>query len=171
VIGEAVRECSVPTGTALFFPIVNAECNTFEDPSATEADLRGCANFLGDHIQNLLVTIDGVAVEHIGLYRAESPAFTIGPVPDNNIFGTTPGSTFDSVSDGFYIMLAPLSRGQHEIHFEGAAIFTAEEDGFDFTFMLDISYHVSVAPARSRLLGERNTRTASTDEATEIERR
>ena len=150
VIGEAVRECSIPVGKALFFPIVNADCNTVDDSTATEAELRACANFLADHIQNLLVTIDGITVDHIELYRTESPLFTIGPFPDNNILGTEPGTTADSVTDGFYVMLAPLSRGQHEIHFEGAAIFTVEEDGFDFTFMLDITYYLTVGRGGAR---------------------
>jgi hypothetical protein len=54
------------------------------------------------------------------------------------------GSTADSVGDGVYLMLAPLSSGQHDIHFSGEAVFTTAEDGFDFTFQLDITYHVTV---------------------------
>ena len=157
---RSITRGRIPAGTALFFPIVNADCNTVDDPTATEADLRACANFLADHIQNLLVTVDGIAVDHVGLYRAESPMFVIGPFPDNPIIYADPGTTANSVSDGFYIMLAPLSRGQHEIHFEGAAIFTVEDDGFDFTFMLDITYHMTVkkgGPRASRVEREATT--------------
>ena len=157
IIGEAVRDCTIPSGTALFFPIVNAECNTFEDPDATEADLRGCANFLGDHIQDLQVTIDGRELQHLGLYRAESPLMTLGPLPEDNIVpdppGAPAGATANSVGDGFFIMLAPLSKGRHEIHFEGAAVFTVANDGFDFTFRLDITYHLTVEPRRRPLSG------------------
>jgi len=166
IIGEAVRECTIPTGKALFFPIVNAECNTIENEGATEADLRGCANFLGDHIQDLEVTIDGVPAEHLGLYRAESPFFTFGPLPDNNILGVAPGTTANSVGDGFFIMLAPLSRGNHEVHFAGAAVFTVANDGFDFAFILDITYNITVdlatSPSRrldTREFSRRETRT------------
>jgi hypothetical protein len=144
IIGEAVRECTVPTSRALFFPIVNAECNTIENEGATEGDLRGCANFLGDHIQNLQVTVDGEELRHLGLYRAESPFYSFGPLPDNNVLGVAPGTTANSVADGFFVMLAPLSKGEHEVHFSGAAIFTVEDDGFDFAFILDIAYHLTV---------------------------
>jgi hypothetical protein len=144
VVGEAERECTVPAGTALFFPIVNAEANTFDDPDASEEDLRGVANFLGDHIQDLSCTIDGTPVEQLHLFRAESPQFTIGPLPENNILGIEAGSTAKSVGDGVFLMLAPLPKGTHVIEFSGAAVFTAEDDGFDFVFMLNIRYCITV---------------------------
>jgi hypothetical protein len=74
----------------------------------------------------------------------ESPPFLLGPLPENNVLGAAPGSVTLAVSDGYYILLAPLSKGEHEIHFGGAAIFTVEEDGFDFFFGLDITYHITV---------------------------
>jgi hypothetical protein len=146
VKGTAERDCTIPVGTALFFPIMNAECNEIVDGSDDEDFLRGCANDLADHIQELKLTIDDREAEVLGLYRAESPLFTIGPLPENNVPGAAPGITAPSVADGFYIMLSPLSRGDHDIHFEGAAVFTLEEDGFDFRFELDIDYHISVEP-------------------------
>lgn len=144
VRGEADRNCSIPVGKALFFPIINAECNEIVDGTGDEGVLRECANFLADHIQELKVTVDGEEIEHFGLYRAESPLFTIGPLPENNILGVSSRDTAPSVGDGFYVMLAPLSEGEHDIHFEGAAVFTVEEDGFEFRFELDIDYHITV---------------------------
>jgi hypothetical protein len=144
VVGVAERSCSVPHGKALFFPIVNAECNTIEDPNDTEDKLRVFANDLADHIGNLHAAIDGEDLTNISRYRVESPPFTFGPLPPNNVPGKMEGSTADSVSDGVYLMLAPLSSGQHDIHFSGEAVFTTPEDGFDFTFQLDITYHVTV---------------------------
>jgi hypothetical protein len=144
LVGEAERECVVKPGTALFFPIINVECDTFLFPGQTEAYLRACANDFADHIQDLLVTIDGVAVDHLGLYRTESALFTIGPFPVDNVPGAPVGSTAEAVGDGYYILLAPLPPGEHEIHFEGAAVFTLEDDGFDYTFIQDITYHLTV---------------------------
>jgi len=144
VTGTADRECTVPVGKALFFPIVNAAADSTDDPDATEKDLREWANDAADHMQDLEVVIDGTPVEHLGLFRAESPLFMLGPLPDNNVLGQEEGSTFDAVADGFYCLLAPLSKGAHEIHFGGKIIFTQENDGFDFTFILDITYHINV---------------------------
>ena|SRR2546427_3393345 len=53
-------------------------------------------------------------------------------------------SIFRTSSDGYFVMLAPLSRGQHTIHFTSAFVFTEEEDGFDFSFSLDITYRITV---------------------------
>jgi len=144
VIGEAYRTCYVPYGKALFFPIVNAECNTSESPEATEEELRACANYLADHIQNLAVTIDGETIQMLDPYRVESPFFTFGPLPENNILEVESGNEYDSVGDGFYIMLRPLSSGEHNIHFTGEAEFTEDEDGFDWLFKLDIEYDIIV---------------------------
>ena len=76
-----------------------------------------------------------------------------------------PRGMLQAAAYGFFIMLAPLSRGDHEIHFAGAAVFTVANDGFDFEFRLDITYHISVDlgsnPRRdaTRLLHRRGTTT------------
>ena len=144
--GEEDRDCSIPEGKALFFPIVNGECNEIIDKSNDEAFLRECANDMADHMQELQVVIDGEEVKHLGLYRVESPLFTIGPLPENNFLDETAGTTATSVADGYYIMLAPLASGEHDIHFEGAAVFIEDKDGYDFRFQLDIDYRITVEP-------------------------
>lgn len=152
VIGEAQRNCAMPVGKALFFPILNGECDKIVDGSTDEEFLRACANTQADHIQDLEVAIDGKEVEHLGLYRAESPFFTFGPLPENNILSysgfpeATAGTTVESVGDGYYLMLAPLSVGDHTLNFKGAVVFTSEEDGFDFRFEVDIAYFITVQP-------------------------
>jgi hypothetical protein len=61
------------------------------------------------------------------------------------------GTTTSAVSDGYFVMLAPLSPGRHTIHFAGAFVFTLEADGFDFSFSLDITYHIKVlSPGHDR---------------------
>src|ERR1043166_2405529 len=144
-IATATRDCSVPPGKALFFPIINNECSTLEGNGTTDAELRSCAKFFQDHAHDLTCTIDGVAVQNLDSYRAQSPLFTYGPLPDNNIlesFGVNApaGSTSASVADGVYVMLAPLSAGSHTIHFTGAlSLRTANGDPFDLEFRLDIT--------------------------------
>lgn len=148
VSGEEDRDCHIPAGKAILFPIINAECNTIVDyPLMTEEDLRDCANELADGINpaNLQATVDGEPVEHLGLYRVESPLFTIGPLPDPNIFEVDPSvtPTADAVGDGYYVMLAPLSAGAHQIHFAGQVLLPDEMDP-TFIFSLDINYNVTV---------------------------
>ena len=152
VIGRATRNCTVPVGKALFFPIIDSECSTLEGNGTTDAELRGCAAFFQDHANSMTCVIDGVPVRNLESYRVQLPLFTYGPLPGNNILASfgidaPAGSTSPSVSDGVFIMLAPLSAGSHTIHFTGAlTLSVANGDPFDLDFRLDITYHLTVAP-------------------------
>jgi hypothetical protein len=136
-LATATKTCAVPAGKALFFPVLNAECSTFEGNGTTEADLRACAQGAIDLAVGLQCEIDGVPVGNLGDYRATSGLFTWGPLPGDNIFGASAGITSPAVSDGYWIMLAPLPAGQHTIHFAGA---------FAEFFALDVTYHLTVVP-------------------------
>jgi hypothetical protein len=144
VSGTAVRDCTVPAGTFLFFPIINSECSTLEGNGTTEEPLRACATAAIDPVTTVAAEIDGVPVKNLTDYRFESPLFTFGPLPDNNVlqfFGVDApaGATSLSVADGYYLLLAPLSVGQHTIHFTGTI-------GPPVNFEVDITYNLTVAP-------------------------
>src|SRR5262245_65059189 len=120
VFGTEERSITIPVGTALFFPIANSECSTAEPPpfhGGNEAELRACAKENADTISDLAAEIDGVSVQNIPAYRHQSPVFTFGPLPDDNILGLPAGTTAQSVDDGIYLLLAPLSVGTHTIRF------------------------------------------------------
>ena len=145
--GTAFRKCTVPAGKTLFFPILNVECSTLEGNGSTEEELRGCTEFFMNFATDLAVEIDGVPIQNLEDYRASSPRFTYGPLPDHNVlqffgFDAPAGSTSLSVADGFYLMLTPLSVGQHTIHFTGTF-------GDPINFTLDITYNLTVVPGRS----------------------
>ena len=151
ILGEATRDCTVPVGTALFLPIVNVECSTVEGNGATEAELRGCASSFADAITDLSAELDGVPLKNLSAYRVESALFTFGPLPDNNVlqfFGVNApaGTVSASVSDGVHLMLAPLSRGDHTLHFHGALDLSSIGGP---TFVQDITYHLTVVPGRN----------------------
>jgi len=145
LIGIADRHVTIPTGKALFFPIIDAE-QSLAEGGVDEADCRAVAKFLADNAVGLSCTIDGKPLTNLEAYRADSPFFDFGPMPDNNLLGLPEGTSSSAVSDGYFVMLAPLSAGTHTIHFTSAFVFTAAEDGFDFSFTLDITYHITVKP-------------------------
>jgi hypothetical protein len=91
-----------------------------------------------------------VPVQNLAAYRKQSPLFTWVPLPPNNVFqdplNIPACTTSPSVSDGYFLMVAPLSPGSHTIHFKGSIVFTQAQDGFDFTFSLDITYHLTITP-------------------------
>ncbi len=153
LVAVANRSVTVPAGTLLFFPIVNVEASVLEGNGTTEEELRATAQWLQDHAQDLTCTVDGKAVPNLNGRRVQSPLFTIGPVPDNNVFEATgvpapEGTTTDSVADGVFVMVLPVTPGKHTIHYSGSIVFTEAEDGFDFVFSQDITYEINVVPPR-----------------------
>jgi hypothetical protein len=151
VIGTANRACSVPAGKALFIAILNTEASTLEGNGTTEEELRANANFIMDHAQDLFMEIDGVAVQEPVHYRADSPLFIFGPLPANNVLAALganapAGATSQAVAAGISVLLRPLSAGSHVVHFGGQFVFTEAQDGFDFRFSLDVTYHLIVGP-------------------------
>jgi hypothetical protein len=144
VSGSATRGCTIPSGKALFFPILNAECSDIEGNGTTEDALRACARSLIDPVTDLAVEVDGVPVQNLQNYRVTSSLMPF-TVPDNNLlqlfgFPAVPGEVYHLVSDGYYLMLSPLPVGQHTLHFHGSV---------PDIFTLDITYDpltVTAAP-------------------------
>ena len=142
VSGTAYRECTVPHGRALFFPVLNVECATLEGDGSTESQLRACTRGYMSVVTDVYAEIDGVPVKDLMAYRAASPLFIYGPLPENNVrqlfgYDAPAGSTSLSVADGYYLMLPPLRTGQHTVRFGGTF-------GDPINFTLDITYKLTV---------------------------
>jgi len=142
--GTADRECDVPVGKALFFPMVNIICSPLtSDPDDAEF-LLACAINPGDvygfelGMSPLSVSIDGVEIPNLDYYYVEpGVTFDIGPVPDPNIFYADEGAVEQAATTGYYLLLPPLSKGDHTIAFE------AEVTG-DYPSYYDITYLLHV---------------------------
>ena len=142
------RSCTIPAGVALFFPIANGWADNTDCPSYdtfSVEQLVGFASGYPDSVSGMSCTIDGVPVK--GLEDSITSPYRVGPQvfshtlasTDNiyaNFFGLTcipDGITvYPTVEDGVYLLLAPLSAGQHIIQF------TVE------SCHLDITYHLNV---------------------------
>lgn len=161
--GSATRQCSVPAGKALFFPLVN--CNWIHTPIGPFPDNYTTVDQVWQQLQSpdptvgcgprlqatkLFASVDGVPVTNLdpattpyyvcaGPQSAgcTAPGFSV-TLPDSNIFtpnGALPGGTYyPAVADGFYLLLAPLPRGQHTIRFGGTTP----------SFSQDITYTLTV---------------------------
>lgn len=145
VTGTATRSADVPSGKALFFPILNVEWDNLcppLDPPLDEAGLLALVNENLDMASELSCVVDGQSIPGLLGYRVTSDDFSV-TFPDNNIFqlfgcsqitaGTYPGF----VSGGYYIMLPPLPTGAHTVHFRGSV-------GDPPFFTLDITYNLNV---------------------------
>ena len=139
--GTTTRECTVPAGKALFFPIINVECSDVECLpwlcctwcGMTEPEQRACAVAQNEPASDLECEIDDVVVRNFARYRVESPQFSV-TLPENNLFGVEEGAVLTGVADGYYVMVAPLPPGQHTIRFRGCYP----------GFCLDVTYHLTV---------------------------
>ena len=139
--GVSVRDAIVPPGTALFIDVTAFETSTREGHGTTEEELRGTAAYVVGLMENLSCEIDGVAVEMLEAYRTQSSEMFSLTVPDDNVFDlwgvpTDAGTYYPSVADGYYVMVAPLSVGNHTIHLHGEIP--------DFEYVTDVTFHLTV---------------------------
>ena len=140
----AVRRCSIPRGKALFFPIANTVFWAPEDGDTVDEVRRG-ANLQLQGITELSVELDGKAIEDPFAYRAQSPpgGFPLPYGPLLRDFGfedPLPDPRQPAVADGYWILLAPLSRGSHEIVIHAG-------DGKELN--IDVTYHLTVERHRT----------------------
>jgi hypothetical protein len=118
---EAIeRTCTVPAGTALLLPLLDASCTTVEPPpffGGDEAELRACTEALFAAPAELSAVVDGVAIPDLERYRVQSDLFTVA-LPAGNWLEVEPAVT-QGVAEGYWLLLAPLPVGEHELRFGG----------------------------------------------------
>jgi hypothetical protein len=132
----AIRQCTIPAGTALVVPVLNNECSTAVNDcgfgltgyrpllNANQPPLEGAGGN---------VTIDGTILAGV---RAASPPppFPILWAPSNP-FGIGPGPSV-SVADGYWLIVRPLPEGTHTTHIVGQAPAVG--------FTVDVTYNLTV---------------------------
>jgi hypothetical protein len=142
--GPVTRTCAVPTGTFLFFPIVNSVYGAFltdPDDTRTEAFVRAQTEcVVGAEVH---AEVDGVPVNDPAQYLERSSLF-ITHFPADNVFGVTPadvpGMTLDpTVDTGYYLYLNPLPPGTHTLHFSSAPGTGTCVLGQDVTYTLNVA--------------------------------
>jgi len=58
------------------FPLIANECSYKENPNLkTEAELRTCAVSPNNGVTDLELTVDGISLQNMTKYRAQSPLF------------------------------------------------------------------------------------------------
>ncbi len=143
----ATRTVTVPAGKSIFFPIFNLIwTQTPYDPGEWgEDEWRPIIMDAIDFVQplNLICTLDGAPVVYnhkTPIIRTQSPVFTVA-FPEYNVWDVyfeLPAGSYPNVSDGYWVMLPPLSPGAHTLHF--AAGPTGSE-------VQNVTYNLTVTPA------------------------
>jgi hypothetical protein len=138
-----VRNCTIPRGRALFYPIVVAgwiDCPGTADELLTDAEVRDIVAGLLAGPWDLSSTLNGVPIVslQVPIVRTQSPEFTTVS-PNNNVQAgvcTPPlaaGRTGRRIADGHWVMLPPLPPGQHTLTLRGAG-----------SFETSVIYHITV---------------------------
>ncbi|MHC1765870.1 MAG: hypothetical protein AB9869_16490 [Verrucomicrobiia bacterium] len=152
--GDAItRTCDIPVGKALFFPVWNViwftvpgvDCPVEQDPLEWFLENEGWIRELMGSvtIEEVSCEIDGRPIQNLDRYHVQSPVFTMD-LPENNILWPEPQVFTACMSDGMYLMLAPLSAGPHTIHSRAVLEWSFFPGGHSY---VDVTYHLTVVPA------------------------
>lgn len=157
------RTCTIPTGKHLFFPVVNVGWWTLNSDvefclanfdsveECARQSIKDYMDYLMANAEELSVTIDGKDVDlHIteqvlSPYRVVSPSSFVFRLPLDNAYDV-PADQCRPVdgeldcspgySDGVFLMLAPLSSGEHTIRIVASP-------------NLDVTYNLTVQGGKS----------------------
>ncbi len=130
--GRVTCKENIPQGKAIFLAVRDVEVSSLEDPpfyGATEAEQRRAAQWFANHIVDVFCLIDGVPVQKIADFRFLTRQFVFS-APTPWIFGAV-GASGTAAADGYYVMVPPLPKGNHTIHYGGTFRFEAGELGPD----------------------------------------
>lgn len=148
--GQLTRECTIPEGKALFFPIVNIICSPFTDDFPEV--LLACAANPGDvyefgfHMYPVKATVDGKPIGGLErFYTLSKETFDLGPLPYPNIFDDPLDAVAPGATGGYYLLMPPLPEGEHVIYFNGGYDLDFDFDGTaDYTSTQEITYILEV---------------------------
>jgi len=135
------RTVTIPAGKSLLFPVYNTVWWSEPGDGWDTTLLLAGANAWIDRVDILDVTIDGRALRNLKAYRAES-TFSLWMPEDNLVdvwYGAEyPGGMYEpAVADGYWVLLAPLAKGHHELHIQGGI---SGPDGHS----IDVTYHITM---------------------------
>ena len=153
--GIEARECTIPEKKRILFPLVNVEVDSHDLGfneffcGTTEADvktLKECVQFLADHMTAVTASVDGqdLVASNMDAFRVLSPPFKFD-LPENAVNGQGPAEDVRGISDGFWVLLAPLPAGEHTITLGGTFTFDENQgDPATFQFSTEVTYYVTI---------------------------
>jgi hypothetical protein len=134
----------------MFLPIVNylsdypcPDTSFHPAPGQSLEDfLTEGAAFIMGFVTELQVEVDGIPLQDLTDYRTVSGLFDFtADISWQALDPCITGSMQEGVSDGYWVMLTPLSVGVHTLHFRGLLEFP---DGGSFE--VETTYNLTVTP-------------------------
>lgn len=118
--GNFTRVCKIPAGSGIFIPVLVGEFSLLElGKDAKPEDLPVSAKNDKDnmHVFTLDIGDKKLDTEDLRKYGIVTSLFNL-TFPENNLFGTEPGSTL-AAADGYYVITEPLKNGTYVIRTYG----------------------------------------------------
>lgn len=134
--------CTIPHDKAILINAISELCS-YGDVLVTDKQLIECVQQRNPYAM-VTVTVDGTELENTKPYKSSPYSlrteFFNFTYPENNVFDNSPG-TFRSISDGMFIILKPLSVGDHIIKVKVVQIIPGREAE---NLYLDLTYNMHV---------------------------
>ncbi len=146
-----VRSCTVPHQKALFFPVLNSSWVNEPGEDVTVAEKRDILDGVisdlrpgifadfglpGSRACRLEVKLDGeITTLSVPTVRVQSPPFAASKVPGH----VDP----EAISDGFWVLLPPLSPGAHVLRIKGAFCEFDSTEIHPFIGGVDVTYNLT----------------------------
>jgi hypothetical protein len=134
------RTCSIPAGRYVFFPIINmVQWPGEDDTGYTCARARQLVALNNDTAIDLFASIDGVGLQNLKAHRVRTEACfdVFARVPRE----AEPPRGFPAATDGYWLLLPPLAKGEHRISFGGR--YNNQSDTYG-RMLQDIEYRIVV---------------------------
>jgi hypothetical protein len=133
--GTAVGNYKIPYGKAILFPVINYECSFADEPSiTTEKELISKCRCEIDDIVDTSAYLDGnkISLEDC---RVQCPGFKVD-IPNDNCLNTESGLT-TMASDGYWLFIPTLERGNHVLNSYGSCLSGRIRIGCNFRIIIE----------------------------------
>ena len=158
--GPIDRTVRVPAGTPLFVPIANSEWSNADTPAKpdfktvpgnyTLAELVAFAKIEADATTGLTASLDGQSIPNVASHRETTPSFTYSEPASKGVHDVFFGlhvTNEPAAADGVFLMLRPLSPGEHTLHFTGEVPDLSGTPPLLGATSIDTTYHITATAA------------------------
>lgn len=143
--GTIERTVNITEGKGIFFPVLNYVAS-YPCPYAGSRPAPGQslkdflvrnANVMVDQGTLMSVTLDGVRISDLFPFRFTTELFYFQALPELTCLDPcVTGELQPGVADGYWIMLRPLSPGQHKLNYKGS--YPKLGWAIDVTYLIDV---------------------------------
>jgi hypothetical protein len=133
------RRCEIPEGKYIFFPVINMVYWPREEGSLSCENAKKYAALNNDELLSIEVELDSIKASNPAQTRISSEkCFDLLSLVSRD---QNPPKVYPSASDGYWVMLKPLSKGVHSLKFN--AMYNRENSAYG-KMAQDLEYEIII---------------------------